>query len=143
MQKVLILSVITFLIVLFSSCSGEDEIYGVYSLVSVSSISCDDPIENLFIDFSNNGGCSTISGIEFCGEGTISINENQTFSIMITLRSGTDTISETITGDFTENGDSITLCDGPDCGTGDISGKEIQLIFENDRGCGETYIGRK
>lgn len=143
MQKVISSLVITIILVLFSSCSGDEEIYGVYSLVSVSSISCDDPLENLFLDLSNNGGCSTISGVEFCGEGSISINENQTFSIAITLRSGTDMISETISGDFTEMGESITLCDGTDCGTGTISGSEIQLNFEDSRGCGETYIGKK
>jgi len=125
MQKVIGFIVITIILVLFSSCSDEEEIYGVYSHLSASSVSRDDPLENPFFDFSKSGGCSSISGVEFCGEGTISINENKTFSIMISLRSGSDTISQTISGDFTENEESITLCDGSDCGTGSFSGNEI------------------
>ena len=127
------------------SCSGEDgEITGTYNLTKISSANCDDPLENLTFDFASDGGCTDFGGIEICGQGTITINEDMTFVVSLTLTTDGDSISETINGSYTDNGDSITICDGGECGTGTFSGDRIMLTFpDKDTGCDLSYQGKK
>lgn len=129
----------------FTSCSEDgDDITGVYKIVSFATSECENPLENFTFDFSGSDGCDIVLGIEICGEGTLTLNEDNTYSLMLTLRFDDDSDTLSASGEYTSDGNTITICDNGTCesATYDSGSGRIALSYADDS-CTVTITGQK
>lgn len=131
----------------FSSCGSDDEsVDGTYKMLSFTTTNCADPDENISFDFSANDGCVTIAGVEVCGQGTLTLNTDNTFSYSFTLSGAGLSETSNGSGTYSVDGNQITICDGDECSTSTFSlGSNMITISlsEADDPCVITIRGEK
>lgn len=130
-------------IVLFSCGSDDDDPTGTYKITSYGTANCDDPSENITLDISSDDGCTMLSGVEFCGTGSITIREDETFSLSVSITSDGVSFSTSGNGSYSLNGNTITVCDDDDCFDGNINGNRLTLSVPSEDGCILTITGEK
>ncbi len=133
------------------ACGGDDEdesIAGTYTITFFSSTGCMDPVDNITFDFSTNDGCTTLLGVEVCGDGTMTLTEGGTFTISLTVSGGGQSFNTSATGNYTVDGNTITVCedDGSSCETATFSlgsGELTITVPDPDDTCVYTFRGEK
>ena len=145
MQRLFSLLLLGSIIFSFHSCSGdEDEITGTYEITSFATTQCDDPSENFTFDFSSNGGCDDLFGVEVCGQGTITLSEDDTFTMSITISVDGDSDTLTSVGTYSIDGNQITTCEDNICETATFeSGSGMIRMSLPDGSCIISITGKK
>lgn len=132
-----------FILLIITSCGSDDnDIAGSYEIYSYQSASCDDPQSNRFIEV-DDSGCSDVNGFEVCLSGNLTLNSDNTFSIITMISSTIFSTDVTGSGDYTSTENTITICDGLDCLDGNLNGDEITVSIPGEDGCILTVKGRR
>lgn len=129
----------------FSACSEDDtDITGVYKIQSFGTSECDDPLNNFTLDLSGSDGCDSVLGIEVCGEGTLTLNADNTYALTLSLSFDGDSDTLTEVGEYSIEGNTITICEDGNCETSsfDASSGRISISFD-DGTCLLTITAQK
>ena len=130
----------------FSCSSDDDDITGTYKITSFSSVGCSDPIDNFSFDFSANDGCTMFLGEEVCGDGTLTLSADNSFSFTLTVTAAGQSFTQNGSGSYSIDGNTITICDGGVCETSTFtlgSGQITIKFSEESDPCVLTMSGEK
>lgn len=150
MKNLTYLLFLAFLSIAITSCGDdeptlEEQIIGTWNLLSLTTSGCDDPSDNLDLDFGTSG-CATIMGEELCTNATYTFTSGGAFRTGGSISAGSQILLDLSGGGtFTVEGNMVTICDEVDdeCDTATVTVVDDRMTVRttsSDDNCSGTQV---